>query len=82
MFDVPDAERNTSVSLRYQERAHTRTFGTSSGDVLGYVRGRDEDLGERDGVVGKEEERQVLVGVGVDVDVLRHVHDEANRLIS
>ena len=57
----------------------TRRLGASSGDVLADIRGRDEDLCEGDGVVGEEEELEVVLGVGVCVDDPSDVDDEANR---
>ena len=47
--------------------------------MLTDIRGRDENLGERDGVVGKEEQAQEVLGVGILVDDARNVDDEADR---
>lgn len=41
---------------------------------------RDEDLGERDGVVGKEVKAEQVLGVGVLVDDAGDVDDETDCL--
>lgn len=46
--------------------------------MLADVRRRNEDLGERHGVVRQEEEAEKVLGVGVGVDDARDVDDEAD----
>ena len=47
-----------------------------SGDVLRDVGGGDDDLRQRDVVVGQERDLQMLTDIGVAVDDLRDVVDE------
>lgn len=46
--------------------------------MLADVRCRDENLSERDGVVGQEEQAEKFLGVRVLVNDARDVDDEAN----
>ena len=48
--------------------------------MLGNIGGGDKDLGERDRVVGEEEEREEVLGIGVLVDDARDVDDETDGL--
>ena len=73
----------TEEQTAVQAELHVRRSGRLSscrGDVLTDVRGRDEDLSERHGVVGQEVKLQVFLRVGIGVDDARDVDDEADRL--
>lgn len=48
--------------------------------MLGDVGGGDEDLSERDGIIGEEEEGEVFVGVGILIDNFGDVDDETDGL--
>lgn len=55
-------------------------LGTGGGDVLTDIRRGDEDLSEGDRVVGEEEHREQVLGLGVFVDDACSVDDEADSL--
>jgi hypothetical protein len=64
-----------------QAELHVRRPGRLSAgrrDVLGDVRGRDEKLRQRHGVVGEEEDLEVLLCLRVGVDDPRGVDDETD----
>ncbi len=50
--------------------------------MLTDVRGRDEDLSERHGVVGQEVKTEDVLCLGVGVDDTRDVDDQADGLFS
>ena len=68
--DSPDEEAAVQAELHVRR---ARRFRAGRRDVLGDVRCGDEDLCERDGVVGEEEEREEVFGVRVLVDDPRDV---------
>ena len=57
-----------------------RRLGAGRGDVLADVRSGDEDLCERDGVVGQEVEAEEILRLGVGVDDARDVDDQPDGL--
>lgn len=60
--------RNPTKPAAYLHIASTRCFGTSSGDVLADVAGRDDDLGFADIVVFQEDDLEQVSNIFVRVD--------------
>ena len=71
-----DEQAAVEAELHVRRARGLRTGGR---DVLADVRRGDEDLGERDGVVGKEEQAQQVLGVRIVVNHASDVDDEADR---
>mmetsp|Transcript_1099 Transcript_1099/g.3058 ORF Transcript_1099/g.3058 Transcript_1099/m.3058 type:complete len:928 (+) Transcript_1099:706-3489(+) len=74
---VPGADDEAAVHLELHVGG-ARRLGAGSGDVLRQLRAGDDGLGERDVVVGQEVQAQVVLGVGVVVDLLAHRVDQAD----
>ena len=48
--------------------------------MLADIRGRYQDLSERNGIIRKEVELQKVLGIRVGIDDTCNVHNETNRL--
>ena len=53
-----------------------RCLGTSRRDVLTDIRSRDQDFGQRNRVIGQEEEAKKVLGLGIVVDDACDIDDE------
>lgn len=70
-------EQQATVQAELHVR-RTRRLRSGCGDVLADVRRRDENLGERNRVVRKEEKAEQVFSVRILVDDTSDVNDETN----
>ena len=80
---VDGADEQAAVQAELHVR-RARRLRARRGDVLADVPGRcrNKHLGKGDGVVGEEEEREEVLGLGVYVDDTSDIHDETDSLQS